>query len=133
MAKFELQPGEEVLRKASVSWVKSKVNLIVGTMYLTNQRIVFLPGASMAFALFGLLGGALGAILGKKSLDKNKLEATPEQVEAYWQGKHGINKKILVLQLPNEERKFVLNKKYETWAPDLHKLLGQEKEQPARE
>ncbi len=55
MTKFELNPGEEIVREEKASYFKSRLNLKAGKLVLTNHRVVFCARPRWAYG-FGLIG-----------------------------------------------------------------------------
>ena len=60
MAKFKLEPGEQVLMEGSLPYLKSKIKYIDGPAHLTDRRFVHANNLQ-ARALGGLVGGLMGA------------------------------------------------------------------------
>jgi hypothetical protein len=60
MAKFKLEPGEQVLMEGSLPYLKSRIKYIDGPAYLTDRRFVHANNLQ-ARALGGLVGGLMGA------------------------------------------------------------------------
>jgi hypothetical protein len=60
MAKFKLQPGEQLLQEGVLPYLKSKYKYLRGPAYLTDQRFVHANNA-MARGVGGLLGALMAA------------------------------------------------------------------------
>ena len=112
-----LNAGEEILHIERMAELRSAINMVIGRMVITNQRIVFFQ---KRINMFGLIGVLLG--MGKLVLTLNEPLSA---VKGMKQGQHGPNKKVMELDLGKEKpMRFVLNRKYEEAAPDLKKLIG---------
>ena len=55
MSKFELHPGEQILREERASYFKSRLNLRAGKLVVTSQRVVFCARPRWAYG-FGVIG-----------------------------------------------------------------------------
>ncbi len=130
MPKFELLPNEQLIEKGNASLMKTKVNLLIGKLYITNQRFVFMPSSSTGMAALGALGGILAQLIMGDKIRKQAIDVPIDQIASYKQGKHGLNKKILDIQLPDGEKRFMLNAKFEKWDTAL-KTAGARPEQMA--
>ena len=128
MPKFELQPNEQLIEKGNASLMKTKINLLIGKLYVTDQRFVFLPSGSTGMAALGALGGILSELIMGNKIRKQAIDVPIDQVAGYKQGKHGMNKKILDIELPEGEKRFILNAKFEKWDTAL-KTAGARPEQ----
>ncbi len=112
MAKFELQPDENLIKEETAIYIKNKIIVQPGRMYLTTKRLVFIKSYNYLFGLIGLLFKTLrGGIL---------FDIPLKDIIQYENAKYGINKKVLGLKLQDgREPKFVLSSKYEEWEQAL--------------
>jgi len=106
--KFELQQDENLIKEEAAIYVKSKIIVQMGRMYLTTKRLVFIKNANPFFGLIRLLF---------KSLRGNILFDIPlKDITHYEKSKYGLNKRVLKLKLQDgQEPKFILSSKYKEW------------------
>jgi len=108
MAKFQLQQDENLIKEETVSYIKNKLHVQFGRMYLTTKRLVFVKNMNPFFGLIGMLFKSLrGGVL---------FDIPLSDISSYENVKYGLNKKVLGLKLTDgRELKFALSSKYEEW------------------
>ena len=112
-----LKPGEEILHIERMAELRSAVNMKMGKLVVTNQRIIYM---FQKINMFGLIGKLMG-------MDKLIIvfDEPHSAVKGWSQGSHGPNKRVLELDLGKEKPiRFVLHRKYEETNADLKQLLG---------
>ncbi|MDP2624574.1 MAG: hypothetical protein Q8P27_00125, partial [Candidatus Peregrinibacteria bacterium] len=98
----------QIVKEETALYIKSKLNVQAGRIYLTNKRLVFIKSMNPMFGLIGLLakvnrGGLLFDIPRK---DITRCENL----------KYGLNKKVMGLTLVDgQEIKFIISSDYTTW------------------
>lgn len=90
--KWPLNPKETVLFKVNGVYLKSRFQAKQGTLYLTNERIVFAASPMLMFLLFGIIGWLL-------SRKKISVEFPLADITDFKRGKQGFNKKIAEFDL----------------------------------
>lgn len=97
MAKnFELGQDENLLRKEMVSYIKSKLHVQFGQMYLTTKRLVWSKNPNIFFGLIGMLFQPFrGGIVFDIPLD---------DIASYENTQYGLNKKSLRHQTEGRQR-----------------------------
>ena len=102
---------EGITKQEDIGYLKSKVNMLQGTLYLTPKRLV-LHAHKTGVGGFGLLG----AILKRKVEEQNygfNLEL--KEIKNVTQGKHGVQKNVLeITDLDNNQYR-ILVKDYNEW------------------
>ncbi|MBC2845426.1 GRAM domain-containing protein [Winogradskyella flava] len=111
--------GEEILKKEKIGYLKSKLNLLRGTLYLTPNRLI-LNAHKTGVSGFGILGIFLKRQVEKKNFGFN-LEFN--DIRKISQGKHGVQKNILEITTKQNEIFRIIVKKYEDWESDLIKRI----------
>lgn len=106
--KFELRQDENLLREEMVSYIKSKLHIQFGQMYLTTKRLVWSKNPNIFFGLIGMLFQALrGGVV---------FDIPLSDIASYENAKYGLNKKVLGIKLRDgTDLKFALSSKYEEW------------------
>lgn len=109
---------EGILKEEKVGYLKSKMNLLQGHLYLTSKRLVLEAHKTTVG------GGILGAIL-KKKVEKKDYGFNLEfkDIKNFEQGKQGLNKNILEVNTSQGETYRIVVKKYNDWQEELNKHL----------
>ena len=90
MTKIVFNNNEVVFMEGSVSYLKSKINVLQGTGYLTSKRFVFCKRT-------GLLNALLGSLLVHLIKGKNIMfEINLDNIESINGLKHGFAKKYIL-------------------------------------
>lgn len=110
---------EGILKEEKVGYLKSKLNLMQGTLYLTTNRLVL--DAHKA-GMGGL--GILGALL-KKQVEKKVFGFNLEfkDIKEIKQGKHGVQKNVLEVTDSQNETYKIIVKNYHDWENELNQKL----------
>lgn len=90
MTKIEFNNNEQVFMEGSVSYLKSKINVLQGTGYLTSKRFIFCKRNGLMNAL---LGGLLVHLVKGKNI---MFEINLDNVESINGLKHGFAKKYIL-------------------------------------
>ena len=106
---------EGIIKEEKIGYLKSKVNLLQGNLYLTPKRIV-LDAHKTGVGGFGLLGAILKKKVEEKSFGFN-LELG--EIKAVAQGKHGVQKNVLEITDSNDETYRIIVKDYQEWESQL--------------
>lgn len=110
---------EEILKEEKIGYLKSKLNLMQGTLYLTTNRLV-LDAHKAGVGGFGILGSLLKKNVEKKSFGFN-LEF--KDIKNVAQGKHGVQKNILEITDNQNETFRIMVKDYQEWENELNQKL----------
>lgn len=102
---------EGIEKQEAVGYLKSKINLQQGCLFLTPSRVVLRAGKSTVGGL-GLLGVLLSRWVGKKV---TVFDLPWAQVASIQQGKHGFQKNVLEICDHAGATFRVLVKDYEEW------------------
>ena len=115
----ELLAEEGILREEKVGYLKSKMNLMQGTLYLTPNRLVLRAHKTGVGGL-----GVLGALL-KRQVEKKIFGFNLEfkDLKKITQGKHGVQKNVLEITDKQDETFRIIVKNYDEWESDLNKRL----------
>jgi hypothetical protein len=106
---------EGIIKEEKIGYLKSKVNLLQGNLYLTPKRIV-LDAHKTGVGGFGLLGAILKKKVEEKSFGFN-LELG--EIKHIAQGKHGVQKNVLEITGSNDETYRIIVKDYQEWEDQL--------------
>jgi len=107
--------NEGIIKEEKVAYLKSKINLLHGTLYLSSHRIL-LDAHKQGVGGFGLLGSALKKKVEKKSIGFNIELGNILKVE---QGKHGAEKNVLEITDNNGEAFRIIVKDFKEWESAL--------------
>jgi len=107
---------EGILKEEKVGYLKSKMNLMQGTLYLTPNRLV-LDAHKTGVGGFGMLGALLKKQVENKSFGFN-LEF--KDIKQIAQGKHGLQKNVLEITDKHNETYRIMVKNYEEWESELN-------------
>ncbi|WP_282042936.1 GRAM domain-containing protein [Winogradskyella flava] len=110
---------EEILKKEKIGYLKSKLNLLNGTLYLTPNRLI-LNAHKTGVSGLGILGIFLKRQVEKKNFGFN-LEFS--KIKEISQGKHGSQKNVLEVTTRQNEIFRIIVKRYEDWESDLNKRI----------
>ncbi len=113
----ETQTKEEILKKEKVDYLKSKFNLLKGTLYITSNRII-LNTHKTGVSGFGILGVFLKRQVEKKNFGFN---FEFQDIENISQGKHGAQKNVLEIITKQNETFRIIVKNYKEWKRVLEK------------
>lgn len=121
---IELNPNEAVLKQAKTVYLKSSYNAISGTLYVTNQRVVFYQPMVSRYELIRLL----------KLLSPNTrggiLLNVPLETVTLAKGAFGAFKTLLVFNLADGSS-FKMMAEYDDWAPLILKAQANAKNELA--
>jgi len=116
---YEIPSEEKILKKEKIGYLKSKINLMKGTLYLTPNRLV-LNTHKTGVNGFGILGIFLKRQVEKKNFGFN-LEFN--EIKKISKAKHGAQKNVLELTTKQNEIFRIIVEKYEDWETDLTKRI----------
>ncbi len=104
---------EKILKEEKIGYLKSKLNLMQGTLYLTPTKLI-LEANKTGVSGLGLLGNLL-----KKRVEKKNIIFSLEfnAIKNVRQGKHGLQKNVLILTGDIDYK--VIVKDYEEWQNEL--------------
>lgn len=138
MAKFQLQAGEHLLRKGSVSYLKARCapqswpapamcssffKPISGTGYLTDRRLVHTSNV-----LAQAIGGIAEALMGSKV----DVDLPLETIDEIWTERHGRKKSVLTAATcDGQEYRFVTRS--DEWLPALNEAMSTRRPAPLPE
>ncbi|WP_375562817.1 hypothetical protein ACE193_09910 [Bernardetia sp. OM2101] len=108
-----------VLKQEKVGYLKSKISLLQGTLYLTEEKLVLQAHKAGVGG-----GGILGFFLKKKVEEKNygfNLEFS--KIKSIQQGKQGLQKNILEVTDIADETYRIVVKNYSEWETEITKHL----------
>lgn len=108
---------EEITKKEQIGYLKSKLNMLQGNLYLTPSRLV-LDAHKTGVGGFGLLGATLKHKVEKKGYGFN-LELN--QIKSISQGKHGVQKNVLEITDSSDNIYRIIVKDYNEWENELSK------------
>lgn len=114
---FELQPAETVLRTEVAVWIQGGLKNRMGSIWLTNKRLLFVKMNPFLAPLFGLLGFLLDHFLSKNR--QPALDMPLRDIMSFEHSSFGLNKKVILFHTRQGEIKLGLNKSYEEWEPVL--------------
>ena len=106
---------EGIIKEEKIGYLKSKMNLLQGNLYLTPKRLV-LDAHKTGVGGFGLLGAILKKKVEEKSFGFN-LELS--EIKQVAQGKHGVQKNVLEITDSNDETYRIIVKNYQEWEDQL--------------
>lgn len=109
--------NEEVIKEENVLHLKSKINALQGTLYLTPKRLVLESHKTTVG------GGVLGILLKSRVEKKNHgFEFELSDITQLMQGKHGLQKNVLEVSSNKGEKFRVVVKNYQEWEEAINKL-----------
>jgi hypothetical protein len=101
----------EILKQESVGYLKSKLNLLQGTLFMTADKIVLDAHKSGAGG-FGVMGSLLKNKVEKQNvifdLDRNSIKSVVH-------GKHGVQNNVLEITDKNNNTFRIIVKNYKEW------------------
>ncbi|TMU50367.1 hypothetical protein [Flagellimonas algicola] len=110
---------EEILKEEKIGFLKSKLNLMQGILYLTPNRLV-LDAHKTGVGGFGILGALLKRKVEKKSFG---FSLDFKDIKKIAQGKHGVQKNVLEIT-DNQNKTFrIMVKNYQEWENELNQKL----------
>ena len=104
---LELRAGEVVIHDGSMSRVYSKLNVEMGSAYLTDQRFMRFKQSTGLQLLIGLF-----AFLMK---DKPDFEVELGHIKSFARGKQGINKNVIIMTLDDGTEYKLICTKFDGW------------------
>ncbi len=110
---------EGILKEEKVGYLKSKLNLMQGTLYLTSNRLV-LDAHKTGVGGLGILGSILKRQVEQKSIGFN-LEF--KDIKEITQGKHGVQENVLEITDKQNDTYRIIVKEYQEWANELNQKL----------
>ena len=111
--------SEGILKEEKVGYLKSKLNMMQATLYLTPDRVV-LDAHKTGVGGLGLLGALLKKKVEKKSFGFN---LAFKDIKGIAQGKHGVQKNVLEVTNQQDETFQILVKNYQEWESELKDKL----------
>lgn len=108
---------EGITKQEQIGYLKSKLNMLQGNLYLTPSRLV-LDAHKTGVGGFGLLGAILKHKVEKKGYGFN-LELN--QIKSISQGKHGVQKNVLEITDSSNNIYRIIVKDYDEWENELSK------------
>ena len=110
---------DEILKKESVGYLKSKLNLQQGTLSMTASKIT-LEAHKAGTGGFGLLGALLKSKVEKSN---NIFELGFKDIQTVAQGKHGVSKNVLEITDKQNVTHRIMVKSYEEWEQALKEKM----------
>ncbi len=112
----ELLEKEGIEKEEKVGYLKSSMNLLQGTLYLTPNRIL-LNAHKTGVGGFGILG----SILKRKVESTNYgFDLTFEEIKAINRGKHGIQKNVLEITSNDDITYRIMVKNFDEWSDAIN-------------
>ena len=106
---------EDILREEKIDYLKSKLNLMRGTLYLTPNKLI-LNAYKTGVSGFGIFGIFLKRQVEKKNFGFN---LQLNEIKKVSQSKHGLQKNVLEITTKKNQIFRIIVKKYEDWKNDL--------------
>lgn len=119
---FDLQVDEAVLRNEFGVWIRGGLKNVIGNVYLTNRRLLFVRQNAFLGALFGLLGVLLGRLL-DKWMGKVLLDLPLKNISSFEHTVHAFNKKVILFHTAQGEIKLGVGTAFEQWEPVLKEAM----------
>jgi len=110
---------EGILKEEKIGYLKSKMNLMQGALYLTPNRLV-LDAHKTGVGGLGILGFLLKKQVEKKSFGFN-LEF--KDIKEIAQGKYGLQKNVLEITDKQNDTYRIIVKNYQEWENELNQKL----------
>lgn len=110
---------EGLLKEEKVGYLKSKLNLLQGHLYLSKKRLVLEAHKT------GVGGGGLLSFFLKKKVEEQNYGFDLEfaDIKTIQQGKQGMQKNILEVTTTSNETYRIIVKNYDEWANEITKFL----------
>ena len=104
--------NEKIIKEERVGYLKSKMMLMQGVLQLSEGRIK-LEAHKTGVSGFGILGAII-----KRKVESQEFgfNVPLSDITAVTQGKHGVNKNVLVIQLIEKIEYRILVNDYTEWA-----------------
>jgi hypothetical protein len=106
MAKFQLQPGEQVLKQDRSSYLKNRFNLVQGVAVLTDRRFVH-TNRMRAIAVGGLFGA-----LSKGRVD---IDLPLGAIASFTRDLHGRKRTVLKVTTGDGQEHRLMPRSFEEW------------------
>jgi hypothetical protein len=110
---------EGIEKEEKVGYLKSKINMLQGVLYMTSNRLV-LDAHKTGVGGFGILGFLLKKQVEKKNFGFNLKFGDIERIT---QGKHGATKNVLEITNKQDETYRIIVKNYQEWESELNQKL----------
>lgn len=112
----QLQIPDNYIKKEKVSYLKSKIGLLNGVLYLTNNGLLLIANKTT------IASGLLGRLL-KKKVEEKKYGFNIElsQIKNINQGKHGLQSNVLEILDHQDNTYRIIVKSYKNWEQILKK------------
>lgn len=111
---------EGILKQEKIGYLKSKLNLQQGMLYLTPNRLV-LEAHATGVSGFGLIG----ALLKRKVESKiNGFDLTWSQIKGISRGNHGANKNVLEVTAASGETYRILVGELDAWEAEIKNRMA---------
>ena len=101
----------EILKKESVGYLKSAINLQQGTLFMTSKKLT-LEAHKTGVGGFGLLGALLKSKVEKVN---TVFDLDYTSIQSVTQGKHGVQKNVLEITDKQNNVQRVIVKNYQEW------------------
>ncbi len=111
--------AQEILKKESVGYLKSKINLQQGSLIMTPDKI------KLEAHKTGVGGGGLFGALLKSKVEKsnNIFELGYKDIQSVAQGKHGVSKNVLEITDKQNVTHRMIVKNFEEWETALKQKI----------
>ncbi len=110
---------EGIRKEEKVGYLKTKLNLKQGVLYLTSKRIVLEIDKGI-FSAFGLVGVLLGTVFGKKV---KEFDIELKNITHIVEGKHGFARNVLEITDSDNKTYRLMVKNYNDWEKELNSRL----------
>ncbi len=120
MDKIQLQ-SEGLIKEEKIGFLKSKLQMHPGVLFLTNKRIVC-ETTKPTVTLGGIAGLIISLLV--KNKPKTIFDIENKTIQSVTQGKHGLAKNILEISDMNNNTYKILVKSYPEWEELLKKATG---------
>ncbi len=111
---LDLSTGEEVLKSLPCQWMKSKMNMRQGKLYLTSKRLVFVQDAN-PFA------GLLLKLFVKKTNAHAAVDVNLKDIKSISNENLGFVKGAMLVNYGDQSTHFALHKDCDNWIEAVKK------------
>lgn len=113
------QFGNEIIKSEAVGYLKSKINLQQGMLFMTNKKIT-LEAHKTGVSGLGLLGNLL-----KKKVEKVNtiFDIEFNNIQSVTQGKHGLQKNVIEITDKQNTTYRIIVKNYQEWEDAIQQKL----------
>ena len=110
---FELASDETIVREEMATWIQGSFKAVLGRVYLTNRRFIFVKMNFLLIPLFGILGFLIERIW--PGMNKVAFEVPLREISTFEPSQHGLNKKVILLHTSKGDQKIGVTKAYAEW------------------